>query len=212
MNTRRKLNLIMDSLVSRGIADTDIELEEDADIDLEADEPVLAADKRVMSVDGRMTVPDCCISKACVNPYFGREIPNFEQLGLGADSIYMLYRDAEALADAADSFENLPLMIQHVATSAADPKKDFIAGVVSNVRWKAPHLVADICVWDSEAIRVIESGEQQEISCGYRFVVEMIPGRTDDGEAFDGSMLSIIGNHVALVEAGRVGPDAYVRE
>jgi hypothetical protein len=207
MNTRR----LMASLVSRGLAD--IELEgSDLEIDLEPDTPVMSFDKRVISVDGRMTVPDCNISKACVNPYFGREIPGAEQLGLGADSIYHLYRDAESLAAAADSFENLPLMIQHVATSATEPQKHFIAGVVSNVRWKAPYLVADICVWDAEAIRVIESGAQQELSCGYRYVVEMTPGRTADGESFDGSMLSILGNHVALVSEGRVGPDAHVRE
>jgi uncharacterized protein len=97
-------------------------------------------------------------------------------------------------------------------TSANDPQKPLVAGVVSNVRWKAPYLVADICVWDADTIRVIESGEQQELSAGYRYVVDMTPGRSPDGEAFDGRMLSIIGNHVALVAEDRVGPDAFVRE
>jgi Uncharacterized protein conserved in bacteria (DUF2213) len=90
----------MDSLVSLGIAN--IELEEDADIELEPDGPVFGFDKRVISVDGRMTVPDCNISKACVNPYFGREIPGAEQLDLDPNAIYELYRDAKALAAAAD--------------------------------------------------------------------------------------------------------------
>jgi hypothetical protein len=201
MNTRHSL-----------VMDMDIELEEDDEIFLELDDPVFGFDKRVIDIDGRMRVESCNISKACVNPYFGREIPNFEQLGLGADSIYMLYRDPKALAAAAASFENLPLMIQHVATTASDPRHQFIAGVVSNVRWKAPYLVADIAVWDAQAIAVIENETQRELSAGYRYVPDMTPGRSPDGEAFDGRMLSIIGNHVALVAEGRVGPDAFVRE
>jgi hypothetical protein len=171
--------------------DADIELEEDNEIDLEAEDDALAFDRRTVDVNGRMTVPDCIISKSCVSPYFGREIPGYDVLGLSPDSIYMLYRDAKELAAAAGSFEAAPLMLEHVATTASNPQKPLMAGVVSNVRWKAPYLVGDICVWDADA--------------------DMTPG-TAGGERYDGRMVSIVGNHVALVQEGRVGPEAKVRE
>jgi hypothetical protein len=192
--------------------DADIELEDEAEIFLEPDDDSLAFDRRTVDVNGRMTVPDCILSKSCVSHYFGREIPGYDVLGLDPDSIYNLYRDAKELAAAAASFEAVPLMIEHVATTASDPQKPLMAGVVSNVRWKAPYLVGDICVWDADAIRVIESGAQQELSCAYAYRVDMTPGTTPRGERFEGVMRQIAGNHVALVQEGRVGPEAKVRE
>jgi len=192
--------------------DTDIELEEDDEIFFDDEDTGLAFDRRTVDVNGRMQIPDCNISKACVNPYFGREIPGFDVLGLNPDSIYNLYRHPKELAKAAASFDAIPLMIEHVATTASNPQKSFMAGTVSNVRWKAPFLVGDVCVWDSDAIAVIESGEQQELSCGYAYVADMTPGITPEGERYEGVMRSIVGNHVALVQEGRVGPEAKVRE
>jgi uncharacterized protein len=197
------------------VMDMDIELQEgDLEIHLEPDDPVLAADKRTVTVDGRLIVEGCNISAARANPYFGREIPNYQELGLGADSIYMIYRHPKALAAAAASFEAVPLMLTHVSTSAADPQKDLIAGTVSNVRYRHPMLIADIAVWSDDAIRVIEDESQRELSSAYRYRVKMQPGRTPEGEAYDGFMVpgSIIGNHVALVETGRAGPDVMVKD
>lgn len=214
MNKRRQ-KLVMDAVIgalaARGIAD--IELEEDEEIFLEPDD-VLAADKRTVTVDGRLIVEGCNISAARANPYFGREIPGYEALGLAADSIYMIYRHPKALAAAAASFEAVPLMLTHVSTSAADPQKDLIAGTVSNVRYRHPMLIADIAVWSDDAIRVIEDESQRELSSAYRYSVRMEPGRTPEGEMYDGFMVpgSIIGNHVALVETGRAGHDVKVKD
>jgi uncharacterized protein len=195
------------------IYDMDIELEEDDEIFLERDEPMFSFDRRTVDVDGRLRVTDCNISKANVCDYFGREVPGWEQLGLSADSIYRLYRTPAALKAAAASFEQVPLMLQHVAVSANDPQKMLIAGVVSNVRWRAPFLIADLCVWSEEAIRLIESGQQRELSSAYRYSVDATPGFSSDGEAYDLRMVSpLIGNHVALVAEGRAGSDVVVKD
>lgn len=169
------------------------------------------ASARTTDIDGRLHVTDCKISAARVNPYLGSEIPDADKLGLKPEQIYMLYRDAAALRAAATTFENLPLMSTHVEVNANEPQKYLVVGTVSNVRWRAPYLVADLAVWDAEAIARIKSGEQREISCGYRYVPDMTPG-TIDGERYDGRMLQIAGNHVALVEQGRVGPDVVVAD
>jgi hypothetical protein len=181
------------------------------DIDIEFEDDVLALDRRTIDVDGRMHVPGCNISKANVCVYLGREVPDYVRLGLDANGEYRLYRDPAALAAAASTFENLPLMMQHVEVNAANPQKMLTVGTVSNVRWKAPYLVADLAVWDSEAIRAVQNESQRELSCGYRYTPVMEPGKIN-GQSFDGRMTQIFGNHVALVAAGRAGSDVVVRD
>jgi hypothetical protein len=103
-------------------------------------------------------------------------------------------------------------MMQHVASTADQPNKPYIAGSVSNVRYRHPFLIGDLTIWDAEAIGVIEDESQRELSAGYRYVPDMTPGWTDDGESYEGSMLEIAINHIALVETGRVGPDCMVKD
>jgi hypothetical protein len=175
------------------------------------DRPRLALDRREKDLDGRLHVRDCRITSASVNPYLGREIPGFESLGLEPGRIYHMYRDAAALKAAAPTFERVPLLIDHASTSADEPRKQLVIGTVSNVRWQAPYLVADLTVWDAEGIEAIESGRQKDLSCGYRYVPEMNSGVAPDGTPFDGRMLEIGANHVAIVSEGRV-PNAMVAD
>jgi hypothetical protein len=198
--------------------DYEIELEADdalawdQDIELEPDD-TLALDRRTVDLDGRMHVTDCVISKAVVNDYLGAEIPGYEALGLDPNAIYKLYRDAAALKAAASTFENMPLLDNHVAVSADDPQKQRIVGTVSKVRWKAPNLlVADLAVWSAEAIERVKDGSQEGISCGYRYRPILESGISPDGEAFEIRMVDIAANHVALVAEPRVGPDVVVRD
>ncbi|WP_163365475.1 DUF2213 domain-containing protein, partial [Enterobacter asburiae] len=66
---------------------------------------------RSIDADGHLHVERTPISKAVVNPYYGREVPDFERLGLDPEHIYRLYRDPKELARAASSFEGKPLLI-----------------------------------------------------------------------------------------------------
>lgn len=166
---------------------------------------------RHKDINGWLHVKDCRISKANVCPYIGREIPNSEKLGLDPDKVYNLYRDAAALEASAASFERAPLMIVHVGVTADNPNKSKIIGAISNVRWLAPYLVADLTVWDGEGIEAIESERQQELSPGYHYRPEMTPGSMH-GQPFDGKMLDIVANHLAIVDTGRTGPDVMVND
>jgi hypothetical protein len=67
-------------------------------------------------------------------------------------------------------------------------------------------------IWDNSAIAGIESGEQRELSASYKYVADMTPGVTPDGEPYDGVMRDIFGNHEALVPDGRAGPDVLVAD
>lgn len=157
---------------------------------------------RSFDADGRMRVRDCVISVAEVNPYYGRHIPGHVELGLDPNRIYNLYRDPAALEAAVDSFNGLPLMIKHVVQTAKHPRKEYQGGSVYNVRYEAPNLRADLLISDGEAIEYVESDVMSDLSAGYLYKPEMIPGEVN-GVAYDGRMLAIEGNHVALVEDGR---------
>lgn len=172
----------------------------------------LAFDKsvRTMTVDGHMHIATAHISKATVNPYRGNEIPDWERLGLDPDRIYQLFRDPEELARAAKTFNNLPLMIIHKATTADDhPREQVVGSTGTDARFDFPYLDNSLVVWDGEGIEGIEDESRRELSCGYRYVADMTPGEYQ-GLKFDGSMRNIVGNHVALVDAGRAGPDVVV--
>jgi hypothetical protein len=71
---------------------------------------------RTYDLDGRLRVEASRISKAAVNPYLGREIPDFATLGLDPSRTYQLLRDPDELRCAAPTFNNLPLLSQHATT------------------------------------------------------------------------------------------------
>jgi hypothetical protein len=167
---------------------------------------------RHYEANGQLRIERTPISKATVNPYYGREIPKAEELGLEPERIYYLLRDPGELAKAAPSFKTKQLMFKHIAVSADDPKQDSIAGTVgSDVEFVAPYLMADLCVWDAEAIAGIETDTVRELSCSYSYRADMTPGMYE-GQRYDGVMRDIQGNHVALVKSGRAGSDVMAAD
>jgi hypothetical protein len=175
---------------------------------------VLALDKssRSYDVDGRLHVAVSNLSRAAVNGYFGKEIPDHESLGLDPDKIYQLLRDPDELAKAADTFNNLPLLDRHTPVSADKPEKERIVGSTgTDAEFKKPFLRNSLVIWAADAIAGIESKEQTELSCGYRYTPDMTPG-VYEGTPYDGVMTNIIGNHIALVELGRCGRDCVVSD
>ena len=178
-----------------------------------AQDATLAFDRntvRTFDRDGRLHVATTNISKAAVNPYLGREIPDFEALGLNPDKTYRLFRDPEELAKAASTFNNLPLLSRHVPVSADDHQPDLVVGSTgSEAEFDAPYLRNSLVIWARIAIRGVEDRSKQELSSAYRYRADMTPG-TYEGTAFDGVMRDIVGNHVSLVPEGRAGPDVVV--
>lgn len=173
-----------------------------------------APSARTIDEDGHMHVADVPISKATVNPYRGREIPDWQRLGLDGDRIYQLLRDPDELAKAVDTFNGKPLLNLHpdAAQTADNHDHTQTVGAVHNVRWDPPYLRAgDLHVWPGEAIAGIESGEQRELSSSYRYDADMTPG-TYEGARHDGVMRNIRANHVALVPRGRAGSDVVVND
>lgn len=174
----------------------------------------MAFDKSMRSVDrdGRLRVTLSNISKATVSPYRGNEIPDSELLGLDPGRVYYLLRDPEELAKAAQTFNSIPLLSRHVPVTVDDHQPDLVVGAMgTDAVFNAPYLQNSLIVWEAVAIAGINSEQQCELSCAYRYTADMTPG-VYDGVKFDGVMRNLIGNHVALVESGRAGPDVVVAD
>ena len=171
-----------------------------------------APSMRSKDANGFLHVASSNISKEVVNPYYGREIPGWEEKGLDPNHIFYGYRAGEELAKAAKTFDGLPLLIDHHIEDAEAPQKEYRVGSLgTDARWEAPYLKNSLIVTDAEAIRAIEDGRMKELSCAYRYEPDWTPG-TFEGVPYDFIMRNIQGNHVALVEEGRAGADVVVAD
>jgi uncharacterized protein len=174
----------------------------------------MAFDRTARSVDsdGHMRVEFSRISKANICPYRGNEIPDWDRLGLDANRIYRLLRDPRELEKGAHTFDGKPLLMHHAEINAELPRQDLWVGTVGVCKFEPPYLVArPLTVLTQDALNAINSEEQRELSAAYRYDAEMQPG-TYGGESYDGRMVNIRGNHVAIVSRGRAGSDVHVAD
>ncbi len=167
---------------------------------------------RSYDADGHLRISKSHISKACVNPYYGREIPGGDKLGLDPDKIYLMFRDPVELARAASTFAGKPILSRHVPISSEAHRPELVVGAIgSDVEFNFPYLDADLTFWEANAIAGIETDTVRELSCSYRYVPVMEPGDFE-GQPYDGRMTNIEANHLAQVEAGRAGSDVLAAD
>lgn len=174
----------------------------------------IAMDKSMRSYDknGHLIVERTVITKAAVNQYVGKEIPNCKELGLDPEKIYNLLRDPKELEKALSSFKGVQLLIKHTPVSADEPHNNLTVGSVgTDIEMDGNDVYASLRVFDKYAIDLIESSKLQELSAGYAYTADMTAGEFN-GQGYDGVMRNIHGNHVALVERGRIGRDAIISD
>ena len=171
-----------------------------------------AMDKREYDTNGWFEVKDNPLSMVGVFPYSGRSVsPECDP-----DRIYMVYRPAEELnsADCIDSFKLIPWIDNHVMLGSEDEgltpsEQKGVQGVIGqDVYFNGDTLKGNIKVFSEAMANLIANGKK-ELSCGYRCRYEYAPG-TYDGVKYDYVQRDIRGNHLALVENGRMGPDVAV--
>lgn len=168
------------------------------------------ASVRDLDREGRLHIAVTNISKAGINPYLGREIPNWRALGLEPERIYQLLRDPEELARAAPTFNNIQVLAEHVPVNVDDHQPDLVEGSTgTDAEFVAPYLRNSLVIWTKGGIEGVKSGAKKELSSAYRYRADMTPG-VYMGVPYDGVMRDIIANHVALVKEGRAGSDVVV--
>ena len=161
-----------------------------------------AATRRHYDNNGFLHVALSPISKEVVNPYYGREIPGWEERGLDPERIYHGYRAGDELAAAADSFNNLPLMLRHYVVTPDNPEKEHQVGSLgTDAEFNAPYLTNSLIITDAAGIRAVEDGTASELSAAYAYEPDFTPGEFE-GQPYDFVMRNIRGNHVALGNLG----------
>ena len=167
--------------------------------------------KRQKDINGWFEVKDNPISKVGVFDYSGAQIGAADP-----NRIYRVYRPAEELADPAtiESFKLLPIVDDHTMlgnpSEGMTPAEDKgVAGVIGEeVYFKHPYLLANIKVFSETLRQKIEAGKI-DLSGGYRCFYEFTPG-IFEGEPYDAIQRQPRGNHLALVDEGRMGSDVVV--
>lgn len=175
---------------------------------------IVAFDESVRSIDesGHLRISKTVISKAAVNPYFGREIPGYEAMGLEPDRIYQMLRCPQELEKSAPTAKGKQILFKHIYVDSKTPEKELTVGAIgSDVTYEDGKLYADLTFWDDEAISLIDSEKMEQLSYSYYFDPVMTPGEFE-GIGYDGVMRNIHGNHLALVERGRIGRDAVISD
>ncbi|EMH6405562.1 DUF2213 domain-containing protein [Providencia rettgeri] len=168
------------------------------------------ASVRTYDEDGMMHVALTPISKANVCIYYGKEIPDSEELGLDPNKAYRLLRDPEELKKAVSTFNNKPVLNKHIGVTVIDPPKESIVGSTGErSEFDGTYLKNSLVLWDIDSILGVETEKQKEISSSYRYKLDMTPGEYE-GETYDGVMRDIVCNHVAIVPSGRAGSDVFV--
>lgn len=114
--------------------------------------------------------------------------------------------------DSLASFAFVPVTDNHPATmlTIENAKAASVGSVGERVRQDGDHVVASMVLSDKTAIAKLDAGKTS-LSCGYQCDLEDTPGITEHGEKYDAIQRNIRGNHVALVDVGRAGPEARIR-
>ena len=167
---------------------------------------------RRVDENGFLHVEKCHITKEQVVPYYGREIPGWHDMGLDPEKIYQVYRPAEELEKSYQTFNGLPLQLEHHPDSAENPQTLHRVGSLgTDAEWNPPYIDITLSVTDQRAIDAIQDGRFKELSASYQYEPVLRNGEFD-GKPYDIVMTNIRGNHVALVREGRAGPDVVVAD
>lgn len=148
------------------------------------------------------------ISKEGVFPYLGHTI----SADCEPNKVYKVYRSGETLKASVPTWDNppKPFIEDHEMLgegfTAVDDRP--VQGVISNPVYEDGVLYADIAVYSESLKDAIESGKK-ELSLGYFCKYRKEEG-VFDGEEYDYVQEDMVGNHIALVEAGRCGSDVKV--
>lgn len=150
------------------------------------------------------------LSKVGIYPYSGAQIgaPPHER-----DKVFRVYRPAEELghADTIESFKLVPLIDDHtmLGDGFTDTDTKGVAGVIGeSVFFEGDTLYGNPKIYSAALAEKIKNGKT-ELSMGYKCKYDFSPGIWN-GQQYDVVQRVLRGNHVALVDEGRMGPEVAI--
>lgn len=148
------------------------------------------------------------VSKEGVFPYLGKSISP----ALDAEKIYNVYRPFSELAnpDTLKSFDGIPFIEDHemLGTGFTPTDRRTPQGILMNPRAESGMIVGDLKIF-SDALKNSISSGKKELSLGYKCNYRLERGMWN-GHPYDAIQTNVRGNHIALVERGRMGSDVKV--
>jgi hypothetical protein len=145
--------------------------------------------------------------------YQGRDVDPDNKHGLRDAETVNVARDAATVFDkkAVHSFIGKPITNDHPHESVTAANwKDHARGTIMGAKWEeGGYLAFDLLLTDASAIAAVDSGKR-ELSNGYSAELEFGDFTAPDGVKCQARQTSISGNHVALVDRGRAGPDCRI--
>ena len=173
--------------------------------------------KKKIDANGFVTFRDCKFFCECVCQYLGKEIDPAGQFGLKPNGIYNVYRPVSEISkrEFIESLNAKPLLDDHTVIGnvggmeSPDSKRE--AGVLTEVKLVGNELRGRIDVWSPSLLEKIRQGKR-ELSLAYS--CSFTPSRgVFNGEKYDFIQSDLkCGNHLALVDEARNGPDCRVTD
>lgn len=174
----------------------------------------LTIDRAHRTKDGYLRV----VAKAArpgIQQYLGREVDP-EGKHFTADQVVNVYRPPEEVfsTDAMASFVGRPITDDHPAVTVnAKNWRDLSRGVVGGAKAYEDEgwVRFDLALMDAALIEKVDAGKRQ-LSAGYGCELSIEDGTAPDGTAYQAVQRTIRGNHVAVVDKARAGPDARISD
>lgn len=152
-------------------------------------------------------VADVRIARTGIQEYLGREV------GRPMQDRVRVYRPAEEVfADRAmATIPHKPMTNDHPPemVDATNWKRFAVGSLGDTVARDGDYLRVPMTLQDGAAIDAWRNGKR-ELSVGYTCQLDWTPGVTPGGETYDAVQRGIVANHLALVQAGRAGPQCRV--
>lgn len=178
---------------------------------------VSAQDRRDYDSNGWFEVKNNPLSRVGVYQYKGSSIRDTDgNMPADPDKLYNVYRPEEELSnpEAIDSFKLLPWVDNHAMLGREEvgmtpAERKGVSGVLGeDVYFKDGTLYGNIKVFSEKMAESIKNGKR-ELSLGYRCKYLKKSG-TYQGQPYDYVQIEIRGNHLALVDDGRMGESVHV--
>lgn len=163
---------------------------------------------KIVDENGFWLIKNNPVSKAGVFPYLGRSISPV----LDPDKLYNVLRPEEELSSekTISSFDTVPFMEGHEMIGEHykhfDDRKT--GGVMTNATYKDGILYGDLKIFSEDMKNKILNGKK-ELSLGYVCDYKLKKG-VYNGQPYDAVQTNLRGNHIALVDRGRMGSDVRV--
>ena len=181
--------------------------------------PTVAVDEgggsaRKVDQNGFVSLEKCPISRAGVFPYLGSQIdPAGTDPTVEPGKIYMVLRSEEELSkpETLASFRRIPLIEEHemLGKNGTPVEKRPPQGTLGDlVTFENGIMYSTMSIW-SEVVKAALSAGKKQLSTGYQCDFVRAAG-SYLGKLYDFAQKNILGNHIAVVQEGRMGPDIAV--